>query len=144
MSFFERLKSMFTASDLDRRSYWVHVQCDRCGEVISSRVDLFNDLSQDFETKQFVSHKTLVGSGKYHCFQRIDITLTFDKNKRLIDRSIRGGTFLHPNEVEAAQAAYEQRMREAEAARQARLAELAARAQQASSETSPDTHDSPS
>jgi len=68
--------------------------------------------------------KVLVGDGAHRCFQRIDVTLHFDKNKRLIDRSITGGDFLQPEEVDAAKAAYEQKIAEmkarAEAERRAR------------------------
>ncbi len=125
MSFFDRLKKVFASPGGDR-NYWVHVRCDRCGEVIASRVDLYNDLSMDFDANQYRVHKVLVGDGRYRCFQRIDITLVFDKNKRLVDRSIRGGEFLEPDQVEEARAAYEQAMIRAEEARKARLARLAA------------------
>ena len=119
MNFFDRLKATITASGIDRRSYWVHTRCKRCGEVISARIDLFNDLSEDFETKQRRVHKVLVGDGRNRCFQRIEITLIFDKNKKLVDRSITGGEFLHPNEVEAAKDAYEQAIARAKAQAQA-------------------------
>ncbi|RUA17046.1 MAG: hypothetical protein DSY55_02875 [Clostridia bacterium] len=119
MTFFDRLKATITASSIDRRSYWVHTRCKRCGEVVSARIDLLNDLSEDFETKQRRVHKVLVGDGRNRCFQRIEITLIFDKNKKLIDRSITGGEFLHPNEVDAARAAYEQAIARAKAQAQA-------------------------
>ena len=131
MSFFERLKNMFVApGGIDRRSYWVNVRCKRCGEVITSRVDLLNDLSKDFDAKQFTAHKVLVGDGRNRCFQRIEVSLTFDKNKKVVDRSITGGEFLEPDEVEAAKTAYEQKIAEmkarAEAEGKAREAALAA------------------
>jgi len=127
MSFFDRLKTLITPSSQDRNSYWVYARCKRCGEVISSRVNLMNDPSQDYETGQYTVHKVLVGDGRHRCFQRIEITLAFDKNKKLIDRSITGGEFLDANEVEAARAAYEQSIAEAkaraEAERQAQAAD---------------------
>ena len=129
MSFFDRLKRAFTSPG-QKRNYWIYARCDRCGEVITSRVDLYNDLSMDFDAKQYRVHKVLVGDGRYRCFQRIEVTLTFDKNKRLVDRSIHGGHFLEPDEVEAAQAAYEQAMLRAEEERKARLARLAAQSQE--------------
>jgi len=141
MSIFDRLRKAFSSPGGDR-NYWVHVRCDRCGEVITARVDLLNDLSMDFDAKQYRVHKVLVGDGRYHCFQRIDVTLVFDRNKRLVDRSIRGGTFLTPTEVEEAKAAYERAMQEAEEARKARLAELAARAQE-SEAGGPNSKESP-
>ena len=132
MNFFDRLKKVFIQPGGDSRNYWVYARCKRCGEVISARVDMMNDLSKDFETGQYSVHKVLVGDGSYRCFQRIEVTLHFDKHKRLIDRSITGGEFLEPDQVDEARAAYEQAMREAEEARKAHLAELAARAQEKS------------
>ncbi len=116
MSFLDRLKNMLTApGGVDQRSYWVHARCKRCGEVITARVDLMNDLSKDFETGQYAVHKVLVGAGRNRCFQRIEVTLRFDKNKKLVERSITGGEFLEPDQVEVARAAYEQAIAEARA-----------------------------
>ncbi len=125
MSFFDRLKKAF-ASPGGNRNYWVHVRCARCGEVITARIDLLNDLSVDYETGQYHTRKVLIGQGAARCFQPIEITLTFDKNKRLIDRTIAGGEFLAPGQVAEAQAAFEEALRRAEEERQARLAHLAA------------------
>ncbi len=127
MSIIDSLKNMLTASAADRRSYWVYARCQRCGEVISSRVDLFNDLSRDFDAGHYTVNKVLVGSGGNRCFQRIDITLVFDAKKRLVDRSITGGEFLHPEQVGAAKAAYEQAIAEAKARAEAEREEQRAR-----------------
>ncbi|HEY79867.1 MAG TPA: hypothetical protein EYP25_07665 [Anaerolineae bacterium] len=135
MSFLDLIKKAFSSPNSDR-NYWVHVRCDRCGEVITARVDLYNDLSMDFDVKQYRVHKVLVGTGRYHCFQRIEVTLVFDKNKRLVDRSIHGGTFLAPEDVAEAKAAYDRAMQEAEEARKARLAKLAARASESEAKES--------
>jgi hypothetical protein len=32
--------------------------------------------------------------GKGHCFQRIEVKLTFDSNKKVINREISGGKFI--------------------------------------------------
>jgi len=130
MSFLDRIKqALAPPARGDSRDYWTHARCKRCGEVISARVDMMNDLSKDFDTGQYTVHKVLVGDGKHRCFQRIEITLTFDKRKNLIDRSIIGGEFLEPEQVDEARAAYERAMQEAEEARKAHLAELAARSE---------------
>ncbi len=131
MSFLDRLKKTLSSPGLDR-NFWIHVRCSRCGEVITARIDLMNDLTQDFQTGEYRVHKVLVGDGRYQCFQRIHVDLVFDKNKRLIDRAIQGGEFLHPTQVEEARAAYEQAMHEAQEARKARLAELAAKSSSSS------------
>jgi hypothetical protein len=74
----------------------LQVKCDRCGEIVSSRVDLRNDLSAEFgaggEPDTFICRKVLVG-GK-QCFERLEVTLKFDPKKRLVDRQVKGGTFV--------------------------------------------------
>ena len=50
MGFFQKLSRLFSPSPqkVDDASYWIDVQCSRCGEVIRARVDLRNDLSIDY------------------------------------------------------------------------------------------------
>jgi hypothetical protein len=45
-------------------------------------------------------NKTLVGNRL--CFERIEVTLTFDENRRLLDRDITRGEFITRQEYEAA------------------------------------------
>jgi hypothetical protein len=64
MGIFRKLSGLFTGSPQDR-SLWIAVQCDRCGEIIRTRVDLNNDLSAEYgdggtETAYY-SRKVLVG-----------------------------------------------------------------------------------
>jgi hypothetical protein len=138
MSFFDRIKKAFAPTSSDR-NYWIHVRCSRCGEVITARVDLMNDLSLDYSTGRYWTRKVLIGQGEARCFQPIEVTLTFDKNKQLIERTISGGEFLEPDQVDAARAAYQEALArakaEAEARRRAREAALAAE----SSEETPNT-----
>jgi hypothetical protein len=84
----------------DTYGHWLYVQCDRCGEKIRTRVDLRNDLSvrygkTDRDTTRFC-RKTVVGSGR--CFQEIEVELTFDAHRQLIDRHIQGGNFISEEE----------------------------------------------
>ena len=76
--------------------YHFAVQCSRCGEVIPARVDLANELSAEYGeadgASSLVCRKVLMGKGR--CFQQIEITLTFDAGRRLIDRQIAGGDFV--------------------------------------------------
>jgi hypothetical protein len=99
MSFLDSIKSLFGASDeRDRTGYWIYVRCGRCGEAIKTRVDLHNDLSLR-EGGGFRANKTLVGSQR--CFERIEVMLTFDENRRLSEREILGGDFISAEEFEA-------------------------------------------
>ncbi len=93
MSFADRLRKLFSppSPGAGDRAYWVHVRCRRCGEVIPVRIDLLNDLSPDYDSGQYVVHKTVVGDGKNRCFQRIELALTFDGTKRLLSQEATGG-----------------------------------------------------
>ena len=76
----------------DDANLWRYVRCQRCGEVIKVRVDLRNDPSLD-DDGAYVVHKTLVG-GTRRCFARMEMTLTFDAQHRLIGEEVTGGTFV--------------------------------------------------
>lgn len=104
MGFLDSLKSLFSggggSSDGgENGAYWLYVRCRRCGEMIKSRVDLRNDLSLRDEGGYVVS-KTLVGS--HLCFQRVEVTLTFDEQRQLVDREISGGEFVTGEEYKNA------------------------------------------
>jgi len=67
------------------------VTCNRCGEAIEGRVNLNNDLSADDEGEGFHVRKVLMGSGR--CFQRVEVELHFDSERRLTEKQAQGGRF---------------------------------------------------
>lgn len=88
--------------------YWVYVKCNRCGEVIRSRIDLFNDLSINYGDNEqaasevtYFCRKTLIGSKR--CFQPIEVELTFNNQRELIHRQIRGGIYINEADYLASQ-----------------------------------------
>jgi hypothetical protein len=98
MSFFKRLGDIFSgAPRRDDASFWFTVQCKRCGDKIRGRVDMRNDLSQQYEESgnktTYFTRKVLMGSGSL-CFQQIEVELTFDENRKLVERKIQGGDFV--------------------------------------------------
>ncbi len=111
MNFLKRLSSLFsTPAASPGRYFSVYVQCGRCGEKIHGRVDLNNDLSIDYgvvegpdgettppesEPKYFC-RKGLIGERR--CYQTVEVELTFDKDRRLIDQKIKGGKFITEKE----------------------------------------------
>ncbi|NUM44229.1 MAG: hypothetical protein HUU38_05935 [Anaerolineales bacterium] len=97
MNFFKKLSTLFSSppSRQDADSYWLTVQCHRCGEVIRARVNLLNDLSLEFgegEKTTYFCRKVLMGAGQ--CFQRVEVELTFDGNRKLLSRNITGGKWV--------------------------------------------------
>ncbi len=97
MGFLDSIKSMF-AGEPEQHDYWVYARCRRC-EVIKTRIDLRHDLSEA-EDGGYTVNKTLVGSNL--CFERISVTLFFDRNRRLIDQQIERGQLITAEEYEAA------------------------------------------
>jgi hypothetical protein len=99
MSFFKKIAQM-VSPPADSNVYWVYAKCHRCGEKLSARVNMSNDLSIKYGEKEkedtYFCRKVIMGSGK--CFQRIEVELTFDKNRNLLNREIQGGQFI--DEVE--------------------------------------------
>jgi hypothetical protein len=94
MGFMKKLSSLLTGSSQDR-SFWIAVQCDRCGEIIRTRVDLNNDLSAEYgeaegETSYFC-RKVLIG--KQGCYLPIEVELRFDAGRNLMEKQIKGGKF---------------------------------------------------
>jgi hypothetical protein len=97
MGIFKKLADLFSSSGQgDGNAYWITVKCNRCGEQIRGRVDMRNELTINYEDNTYYSRKVLMGDEL--CFQKIEVELTFDKNRRLIERQIRGGKFVDEQE----------------------------------------------
>lgn len=93
MGFLNSIKSMFGGGNqAAEEDYWLSVRCRRCGEIIKTRLDLRNALNPREDGAGYITRKTLVGSQL--CFQRIEVTLYFDENRRLIDQEIEHGEFV--------------------------------------------------
>ena len=95
MGIFKKLASVFSSQPRgDRNVFWLYVECAHCGEIIESRINLYNDLSADTSDDSKVAYftrKVLVGNQR--CFRPIEVKLQFDQNRNLIDRQITGGQF---------------------------------------------------
>jgi len=94
MSILKQIAKIFTAPS-NTNTYWAEVKCNRCGELIRARVNLNYDLSVNYDDggkTTYFCRKILIGDGQ--CFQRVEVELTFDKNKRLVDSKAQGGSFV--------------------------------------------------
>jgi len=87
----------------DSNLYWVYIQCEACQEKLRIHVDLRNDLSIQYgETEKedlYFTRKQVVG--KEGCFKIITVELTFDRDRKLLDRKITGGSFISQEEYDA-------------------------------------------
>ncbi|MEW6717897.1 MAG: hypothetical protein AB1345_10395 [Chloroflexota bacterium] len=101
MGWFKKIARLFFADKQGISGYWLTVRCDRCGEVIRTRLNLSSDLSIRYEEGtdkiSYFCRKTLMGSKR--CFQRIEVELTFDDQRRLMDGQIVGGQFVSEKET---------------------------------------------
>jgi len=85
-----------------QRYSMIYVKCKRCGEKISGRVDLWNEISPDYEggTMSYYCRKVLMGSSG-NCFQKIEVVLRYDGDRRLVDQEVIGGEAIEKEEFEA-------------------------------------------
>lgn len=102
MAFLKKIKRIFDApARKTPATQIVTVRCNRCGEVISARINLGNDLSRTDDGHGFVARKTLMGNGENRCFQRVEITLFFDEKHNVLNREIVGGAFVDASVTDA-------------------------------------------
>jgi len=102
VSFLQRLSKAFAGGQREETdALWVYVRCRRCGEAIGTRISRRYDLSIHYDEAGRASgyhvRKVLVG-GKRHCYQPIEVRLTFDAGRRLLEREISGGEFITAEE----------------------------------------------
>ena len=89
------LKKLFAPREPYTKSYYTfNVKCKRCGEIITGRIDLDNDLSVEYEAggDVFYARKVLMGENK--CFQRVEANLKFNADRHVIEKDIIGGEFI--------------------------------------------------
>ncbi len=100
MGLFSKLKGLFSSRGAEPHQLEVVVRCNRCGEVIHGHIDLYNDLSVEYDGDRttYFCRKGLVGSGDTRCFQEVVVEYTFDANRNLIARRITGGQFVEKGE----------------------------------------------
>ena len=89
------LKKVFSAPAGPTSTFFSFaVKCNRCGEVIEGRVNLYNDLSVEYESTGniYSCRKVLMGNGK--CFQQIEVELKFNEPRKLLEKHVTGGQFV--------------------------------------------------
>ncbi len=80
----------------------LHVQCARCGAVVQSRINLFNDLSVEYDEREEVAgywvRKEMMDD---RCFRLMTAELRFDRQRRLVGQEISGGKIISAEEYAA-------------------------------------------
>jgi hypothetical protein len=103
MSLFDKLRAALSGggspADSGKDQLQFAVRCRRCGEVLTGKVNLQNDLSQDYERDVYFVRKLVSGSGANRCFEQIEVQFTFDASKHLVEREVAGGVFVDPPTV---------------------------------------------
>ena len=94
----------------DRDGMYLYVRCGRCGDVVRVRVNMANELQQEFSDNGGVSgyslHKTVVDS---KCFRPIELSMTFDGRRRELSREVEGGEVVTREAYDASRAGPEPR-----------------------------------
>lgn len=89
------LKKLFDPRPAYKKEYYTfNVKCNRCGEIITGRIDLDNDLSVEYEEGGDVFHARKVLMGENKCFQRIEVNFKFNPDRQLTEQDILGGEFV--------------------------------------------------
>jgi len=108
MGLLKKLAALFGsggAAGVHDNAYWVYVRCNRCGEVIATRINLANDLSveygEDERPSGYYVRKLLVGTGARRCYQQVEVEIRFDASKRPVTQTAHGGTIITREEYEA-------------------------------------------
>ena len=79
------------------RAMYLYIQCDKCGEKLRARVDVWNDLTAEYEGNSDAAvsyHCRKVLIGEKRCYQPIELILKFDKNHKLVEKQINGGKYI--------------------------------------------------
>jgi hypothetical protein len=97
MNLLKKLTSLFTPPASGGGNVLVlQVQCSRCGEVLPCRINLANDLSIQYGKSEtdvtYICRKVVIG--EHRCFQKIEVELVFDSQRKILEKKISGGKIL--------------------------------------------------
>jgi hypothetical protein len=78
----------------------IRMRCQRCGEVLTVRINLMNDLSVEYDengkVRGYFCRKVAMGKGM--CFQRVVIESRYDAGRHLRERKVQAGTLMDGSE----------------------------------------------
>jgi len=88
----------------DDRGYYVYIKPKACQEIVQVRIDLYNDLSREDQGDGYFVRKAASAT---RCPFNAEITLSFSKDRRLLDRQVENGEFVEESDWQAYIAAKE-------------------------------------
>jgi hypothetical protein len=85
------------------RAMYLYVQCNKCGEKLRARVDVWNELTPEYDENKddaasYYCRKVIIGEKL--CYQPIELRLKFDKGHRLVSKEIYGGKYIDEAELD--------------------------------------------
>jgi len=94
MNLLKKLTSFFTPPAVGSGNILIlQLQCDRCGEILPCRINLANDLSIQYGKSEtdvtYICRKVVIGDQR--CFQKIEVEITFDGQRKVLEKKITGG-----------------------------------------------------
>ena len=97
MNVLRKLASFFTPPAAGSGNTLIlQLQCNRCGEILPCRINLANDLSiqygQSASSVTYICRKVVIGEKR--CFQKIEVELSFDGQRKVVEKKISGGKIL--------------------------------------------------
>jgi hypothetical protein len=107
MKFFRALARLLSgtparAAQGDVGMYY-YVKAHRSGEVIRVRINPHNDLSLTDDESGYFVRKVAVGA---RSFERVELEVTYDKHRSVVNIEVRGGTLVDQAAYEADQTAH--------------------------------------
>lgn len=82
----------------DTDGIYLYIRSNRTGEVIRVRLHKYNDLTASDDFTSYHVNKTIIGEKS---FDRIEAEFEFDKNRRLANSNITGGTLVDEDAYDA-------------------------------------------
>ena len=104
MGLLDRLTSLFAGKkdalvESDGRALYFYVKCGKCDEKIRVRVDVYNDLAQEFDendkTSGYTLEKDVLGS---QCFRMMHLHVAFDTGKHILEKRVENGVLITKEE----------------------------------------------
>jgi len=92
------------------RGLYLYIRCNRCQDVVRVRLNMANDLLQEFveNSDDVAGYSVTKGVVDSKCFRPMTLTMRFDNRRRELERSVEGGQLVEREDWEAVRTARQQ------------------------------------